>query len=444
MENMLDQIKRNNVDLKKSEISGLVHLLLENNSLTNTNLITLTGIPKETLKAFKKSISQFLEDSEGDGVSLNEDGRKTLSNINAFPYKWSLSDDFNFDSKDNYKVFEEEIERIKEKYSPKPKREIDQFLATEKTTYMKSKVLIEKGLVNEKSIAFLGDDDLNSMCLASMDGRYSEICVFDVDDEVLGNIKRGSKAEGLVNIETIRYDVRKELDNKYAGKFDVVVLDPPYTKNGVTLFLQRAIYLLGKVSGYEGKYVFMYFGNSFKSPEKILKVQEIINRFGFSIEDRIDKFARYNGAESIGNASSLYILKVTKFTKPLDLNVKNIYTYEKVYEEKFPYVDHLVLKVTDVKKELLISKSRLLSAIETICKAHRFKVVEKIVTDFRGGGMTVSFILSNSNFTIHTWPEHNALHIDLITCSPIYNKRELLSTVRKVFDTDKVDLQIIE
>ena len=444
MKDLLDQIKRNNVDLKKSEISGLVYLLLENNGLTNTGLITLTGIPKETLKIFKKSISRFLKDPEGDDILLNEEGKEVLSNIGALPYKWSLAEDFVFNSNEAYSEFEKRVKSIKEKYSPKPKREIDQFLATEKTTYMKSRVLLEKGLVNEKSIAFLGDDDLNSMCLASMNNEYSDICVFDIDDEVLENIKRGSKAEGLDNMRTVKYDVRKEIDSRHIGKFDVVVFDPPYTKNGVTLFLQRALDLLGKTDSYEGKYVFMYFGNSFKSPEKILKVQEIINRFGFSIEDRIDKFARYTGAESIGDASSLYILKATKFTNPLDLNVESIYTHEKVFEEKFPYVDHLVLKVFDVKKEILISKSRLLSAIETICKIHRFKVIEKIVTDFKGGGMTVSFVLSNSNFTVHTWPEHNALHIDLITCSPIYNKRELIGTIRKAFDTDTVDLQIIE
>ena len=444
MENLLSQLKRNNRDLKLAEINGLLYLLLENNQLTNKGLITLTGIPKETLRHFKKSISSFLNDPQGDAILLNEKEREIFSVLKPLPYTWSLGDRFDFNSQDEYVKFKKKIESIKEKYSPKPKREYDQFLATAKTSYLKSRILIEKGLVEGKSIAFLGDDDLNSLCLTSLDEGYKNICVFDIDDEILGFVKECSETEGFKNIETVEYDVRKELENRYIGKFDVVVFDPPYTKNGVTIFLERALQLLGNADDFEGKYVFMYFGNSFKSPEKILKVQDIINRFGFSIEDRIEKFSRYTGAESIGSASSLYILKANKFTRSLKLNIKNIYTYEKVPEENFPYVDHLVFKIFDVKKDFLISKSRLMGAVEDLCKIHKLRVMEKVVTEFKGGGMTLSFVLANSNLTVHTWPEHKALHVDLVTCSPIYNKDGLVDSLIEKFDTSKIEINFIE
>jgi predicted methyltransferase len=444
MDNLISQIKRNNRDLKEAEIKGLLYLLLNEENLTNSSLITLTGLPKETLRHFKKSIAPFLKDPQGDAVLLNEKGREVFSDLEILPYNWSLGDRLDFNSQNEYEKFSTKIGDIKEKYSPKPKREYDQFLATNKTSYLKARILMEKGLVGDKSIAFLGDDDLNSLCLAALDRTYRNISVFDIDDEILSSIKECSENEGFENIETVEYDVRNELENRYVGKFDVVVFDPPYTKNGVALFLERALEFLGKVNDFEGKYVFMYFGNSFKSPEKILKIQDIINRFGFSIEDRIEKFSRYNGAESIGSSSSLYILKANKFTRSLKLNVKCIYTYEKISEENFPYVDHLVFKIFDVKKDLLMSKSRLMGAVEELCKIHKLRVMEKVVTEFKGGGMTLSFVLANSNLTVHTWPEHKALHVDLVTCSPIYNKDGLIDTLIEKFNTSKIEINYIE
>ena len=441
MANLIDQIKNNNSDLSTSEISGLLYILKNEKDLTNNSLVTLTGIPKETLRKFKQSISSLLVDMEGEKVLLSDEGFRVIADLELTPHLWSLAENF-FSEDDGQKL--KEVEEIKNKYSPKPKREYDQFLATSKTTFLKSKIMIEKGLVTGKSIAFIGDDDLNSLALASMSNSYKNITIFEIDSEIIKSIERCSKEMGFENIEVIKYDARENLDNRHLGRFDIVVFDPPYTKSGVTVFLQRAVELLGEIRGFESKYVFMYYGNSFKSLEKVLKIQEIINRFGFSIEDRIEKFARYLGAESIGNASSLYILKANKFTRELGVSNENIYTFEKTWDEKFPFVDHLVFKVFDVKKEILLSKNRLLGAMENVCKVHRLKIVDKKVTDFKGGGVTASFILSNSNLTVHTWPEHSAVHIDLITCSPIYHKESLPKTIEKSFETSKVETFFIE
>jgi S-adenosylmethionine/arginine decarboxylase-like enzyme len=71
-------------------------------------------------------------------------------------------------------------------------------------------------------------------------------------------------------------------------------------------------------------------------------------------------------------------------------------------------------------------------------------VVDRKLTEFKGGGMTVSFILANSNLTVHTWPEYGSVHIDLVSCSPIFNKSELYLTLKKYFETDKIDVFFVE
>ncbi len=463
MNNLLEQIKNYNPDLKESEISGLLYVLkngikgeggLHSNNITNQGLVTLTGIPKETLKQFKKSISFLLENKSEDSILLSEKGRETLGSLYVLPYKWSLLDVCCCDScescvgcctcEDRGEDIMDRIKEMRNKYVVDPKREFDQFLATPETVYSKSRILEEKGVINGKNIAFIGDDDLNSISLGLINSTYKSIVVFDVDRSILDKVKKASEEYGLKNIETVSYDVRKDLDQKYLGKFDVVVFDPPYTKSGVRLFLERSIELLGDFNGFDGKYIFMYYGNSFKSPEKILKIQEMINRYGLSIEDRIEKFARYTGADSIGNASSLYILKANKFTHALGFSPNNIYTFENQKEEKFPFVDHVVFKIFEVTKDITLSKNKLTNLMNKICSAHKLKVVDRKVTEFKGGGMTVTFVLSNSNIVVHTWPEFNAVHLDLITCSPIYKKEDIVGTVSSVFETSSIEVSYVE
>ena len=441
--NLVDKIKLNNPDLDISEIRGLLYILKNVSDLTNTSLITITGLPKETLKKFKQTVTDLLVDIEGEKISLSSDGFRLIEDLDLTWHKWSLVENFHFMEEDIAPL--NKIKDIKKKYSPVPKREYDQFLATPETTFQKSKILLDKGVVYGKSIAFIGDDDLNSLSLASLSSDYKEIVVFEIDNQIIKSIENCVKDLDLKNITVERYDAGEEIDKKYLSRFDIVIFDPPYTKTGVTLFLKRATELLGAVKNFEKKYVFMYYGNSFKSPEKTLKIQEIINRFGFSIEDRIEKFARYTGAESIGDTSSLYILRANKFTRaPVGGSIENIYTYEKTSEEKFPFVDHLVFKVFNVKKEILLSKKRLMAIFENICKIHKLKIVDKNVTEFKGGGVTLSFILASSNLTVHTWPEFGAVHIDLVTCAPIYSKEMISKTVADLLETTTVETFFIE
>jgi predicted methyltransferase len=437
---LIEQIKIQNPDLKLSEIEGLLFILKSESEISNNSLIRKSGLPKETLKLFKKSIPDYLENSGEDEIALNEKGEEELSKIELRPHKWRL---YSTDLEDlSYK----KVLEIRNKYDIKAKREFDQFLATPETSYNKVEVAVDKGVVAGKNIAFIGDDDLVSLALASICNSYKSITVFDVDKELLLKVENAANELGFKNLITVLYDVRKDLNQKYLGRYDTVIFDPPYTKSGVTMFLQRAVELLGKVEGFEGKYVFMHYGNSFKSPEKILKIQEIIGRFNLVIEDKLDKFAQYIGAEAIGSSSSLYVLKANKFTHPIDItfDAKSIYTYEKQEDEKFPFVDHVVLKVHEVAPDLLISKGRLMGSAEKLCKLHRLKVVNKEVSVFSGGGMTLTFVLANSNLVVHTWPEFKALHIDLITCSPIFKKEVLRDSVCEIFATDKVEYLYIE
>jgi predicted methyltransferase len=436
---LISKIKEHNKDLKNREIEGILYLLISNHGISSMDLIKATGLPKETLRIFKTSISHLLEKNDEDRLQFTEESLKVLRESNLRPYDWSTVKYANA-------AAEAGLVDIRKKYKLQPKREFDQFFATESTSIAKTMVMENKLGLENKDVVLLGDDDLISIALPLLGIKPKSVTVLDIDKDLLSVIEDITADMGINNTHTSVYDFRKDPDKNLLNKFDVVVTDPPYTSSGVKLFLNRGVQLLKKKDDHSGSYIFFYYGNSFKSPEKTLKVQDIIGRFNLVIEDKIDKFARYNGAESIGSASSLYVLKSTSSTFELsDLSdYSDIYTYSSTSEEKFPYVDHFTFKLYNVPANMLKSKTAIFKAAGDFCTRHKLKVVDQKVTKFKGQGLTVTYVLSNSNLLLHTWPEHGALHVDLVTCSPIYDKEGLSYTLMKVFGAKSIDTRKIE
>jgi predicted methyltransferase/S-adenosylmethionine/arginine decarboxylase-like enzyme len=427
VEDLIYRIKTQNSDLKEAEISGILHILKGSPKTSITELIRLTGLPKETVIRFMQSVSNIV-------------GTQILTEIKTEPYKWCL-----LPAEQNIAELTKAFNLAISKANLKAKRNYDQFFATPETSIQKALMIKDKGMLVGKRIAILGDDDLVSIAL-SIIGGFTNLTVFEIDDDILTAIKVISEVMGIKNIHTVHYDAREKIKPEYLAKYDVVVTDPPYTSNGVSLFVNRAVQLLGGDKDSAGKYLFLYYGNSFKSPEKTLKVQEILGRYNLLIEDKIDKLARYHGAESIGSSSSLYILKSTPFTKALDEQSLSqpIYTFENQKEEKFPFVSHFVFKVFGVSKNVISSKVSMLKFLGRFCEAHKLKVIDQKTTVFKGQGFSFTFILGNSNLLVHTWPEHEALHIDLVTCSPIYRKEFMGKSLVDLFGASGVDVKEVE
>jgi predicted methyltransferase len=202
------------------------------------------------------------------------------------------------------------------KIRPKPKREYDQFFATKETIVKRVKILSK---FNKKRLLFLGDSDLTSISLAyylKKINRQADIVVLDIDKDLVDLIEK-IKTEENLNIKTIHQDIRDVIDKDLVN-FDLAFFDPPYTPNGVRIWLIRALQaLLGrgnnkkrkKVEFLKKKFILMCYGYTDNSLEKGYKIQKIINDLGLVIQAKYRKFNKYTGAESINNESDLYILQ---------------------------------------------------------------------------------------------------------------------------------------
>jgi len=203
---------------------------------------------------------------------------------------------------------------------PPAKRKFDQFGVTEETLEARANFLAEGGFLKDSKILFLGDYDLTSLaCLTK--AQNSEIWVLDIDGEVLEIVKKESQG----SIFTIQHNLITQLPKRLASAFDVVFTDPPYTPEGVSLFLSRSLEALAK--GDRGR-ILLSYGSL--DPIRALAIQEKIFAHKMVIDELRPRFNEYLAAKTIGGVSDLYVLRPTAKTSPLvrgDYQGK-IYTFE--------------------------------------------------------------------------------------------------------------------
>jgi S-adenosylmethionine/arginine decarboxylase-like enzyme len=64
-----------------------------------------------------------------------------------------------------------------------------------------------------------------------------------------------------------------------------------------------------------------------------------------------------------------------------------------------------------------------------------FTVVERVTHNFKPYGRTIVYILSESHFTIHTYPEHQYVTLDIYICNPSYDLEKVKDQILALGET---------
>lgn len=93
-----------------------------------------------------------------------------------------------------------------------------------------------------------------------------------------------------------------------------------------------------------------------------------------------------------------------------------------------------LLVFREVNSDLTDNSTLKVLADEFIQRLH-LKVVSEQTHMFDPVGTTLCFILCQSSLTIHTWPEHSAVAVDLISCGPPVNIEEIIGAATALLGT---------
>jgi len=190
---------------------------------------------------------------------------------------------------------------------PSSRWRLDHVLATPETMARRALYLAGRYELAGASVLCLGDHDLTSLAVGSV-MPDAELSVVDIDEAILDHI--GASAPGLgVPVTAAWADLRLALPPSLGGSADLVFTDPPYTTEGIRLFLVRALEAL-RPTGHER--LAFCFGTGERHLVKALEVQAVLGDLRLAVEAMLPDFNHYDGAEAIGSRSDLYICRPTK------------------------------------------------------------------------------------------------------------------------------------
>jgi hypothetical protein len=190
---------------------------------------------------------------------------------------------------------------------PPSRWRLDHVPATAETMAKRAEHLWAEFELDGASVLCLGDHDLTSLAVGSV-APGAELTVVDIDEHILGHIADSALRLGIP-LTGAWADLRLALPLSLRGTADLVFTDPPYTIEGMRLFLTRALEAL-RPSGHER--LAFCFGTGERHLVKALEVQGLLGELRLALEAMLPGFNRYAGGEAIGARSDLYICRPTK------------------------------------------------------------------------------------------------------------------------------------
>ncbi|WP_327045179.1 bis-aminopropyl spermidine synthase family protein [Microbispora sp. NBC_01189] len=206
--------------------------------------------------------------------------------------------------------------------APRGRHALDHVSATAETVLRRALLLGRRFWLPGARLLCVGDHDLTSLAVRMVHPEV-EVAVADIDDRILEFVD----AQDL-GVRTRWADLRLGLPPSLRGWADLAITDPPYTPEGIGLFAARAAE--GLRDRERGR-ILVAYGASERTPMLALKVQKALVDLNLLHEAIFPHFNRYHGAEAIGSAADLYVLRPTTKTWPaiaarLDRLATAIYT----------------------------------------------------------------------------------------------------------------------
>lgn len=367
MDNCLQKVIQNiNIEEgKEAVINTLINIYfkegISTKELAKSNLLPIplvTAIKKEFIKQ-----EILLQDR---GVRLTSKGKDFVEKeLGFYGLNKELYMKLCLEPWKEHKEIKEIKEELGEIFMNRPQADvtIDQSKCTLDTAVKRAVLCLKNSSLIGKRVLCVGDDDLVSIALGFLlkklftDIKYSKtsILVLDIDERIINYINNTAEEKQLP-VKSEYVDLRKPLPQKFRGGFDSFFTDPPYTLQGMNLFLSRGIEALKYQCGLN---VFLSYGH--KSPEFELAMQKNFVAMGLRVSEILTSFNAYDGAGIIGGVGQMIVLKTTNGSKPL---------IEGYYEEP--------IYTGELKVTVRLYKCKNCGEAITVGTSEHFKTIEEL------------------------------------------------------------------
>ena len=499
MKDYIELVAKNvNFKDEKNIIEKFLVLLYLKSRLSTKSISEKLQLPIPIITAIKKEFIKLNILEQMNGVCITQLGIEYLNKYCGYEgVNKNLFSDLlwnEYKRKEFLLYLEKKYQHI---FSQRPQVDvkIDQAKSTAYTSFKRALLCLQDFSLIGKKILCVGDDDLVSVAIVLLlkelslsNNQFTKICVFDIDKRFLDYIKEISHTYSYdITCECI--NLKEPLPLKYSNIFDCFFTDPPYTINGLDLFLSRGLSALKKEKGLS---VFLSFGN--KPIQESFDIQNHLNEFGLIIKEIFHDFNSYEGASVLGSTSQMMILKSTEHIIPIIERQYNhsIYTkeqnkYNSIYKckkcnftielnkkNKFSTIEdlknhgcpkcgnvlfeqlkrkyvssnenkrqslgvHLIIDYYGCNPKIISETKKIKNIMHEAAKKSNSTIVTEEFHEFQPYGVSGAIIIQESHFTIHTWPEYNYAAVDLFSCGDSVDLNIALNYIKKCFESDKYE-----
>jgi N4-bis(aminopropyl)spermidine synthase len=289
------------IDARRIDSVGC--LLTDGRFHSVAELVSLAGTSRRTVEAVLRAAEPHLESS---------DGRVRIGGPHARAYAEEFRCGQNAPVRDPWDEMAgrdpaalTEMARLIE-HAPAPRRDLDQIPATAVTVLKRGHYLLRSFDLRGAHVLCVGDHDLTSLGLFLAGGAAGlRVSVVDIDEPLLEYVDTEAGRRGF-GIRCYFADLRLGLPAALHDSSQLIFTDPPYTPEGVHLFVVRSLQALADQRN--GR-VLVAYGFGERQPALGLAVQQALSPLHLAYEAVLPGFNRYAGAQAIGSTAALYLLR---------------------------------------------------------------------------------------------------------------------------------------
>ena len=105
---------------------------------------------------------------------------------------------------------------------------------------------------------------------------------------------------------------------------------------------------------------------------------------------------------------------------------------------------HYIVDLDNVDKDLVTDNDRLTKICDTSLENGGATILDKMIHHFEPHGLTLLYLLSESHFSMHTWPEHQKIRIDFFTCEQNESKCiSVIDNLKSEFESTSMKINIL-